>query len=138
MGRVGTGAYDFMRQRHGGRVLGVDFDSEVVEEHQQAGRNVIRADPLDFDFWARAEKNKRKVELVMLAMSSQTENKEVATILKSFNFPGQIGAIARFDDEVEALKEAGVDAAFNIYGEAGAGFAEHICKKIDKECEIIR
>jgi Trk K+ transport system NAD-binding subunit len=138
MGRVGTGAYDFMRQRHGSKVIGVDFDSEVVEEHQLAGRNVIRGDPMDSDFWERAEKNKRQVELVMLAMSSQTENKEVAGLLKTFKFPGLIGAIARFDDEVVALKEAGADAAFNVYGEAGAGFAEHICKKLDGEDESIK
>jgi threonine dehydrogenase-like Zn-dependent dehydrogenase len=138
MGRVGAGAYDFMQARYGGKVIGVDFDSEVVQEHQQAGRNVIRGDPMDSDFWERAEKNKRQVELVMLAMSSQTENKEVAGLLKTFKFPGLIGAIARFDDEVVALKEAGADAAFNVYGEAGAGFAEHICKKIDEECEIKR
>ena len=122
-------------EHYGGGIIGIDFDSEVVEEHQQVGRNVIRGDPLDADFWERIEKNKRKVELVMLAMSSQTENKEVAGQLKAFNFPGRIAAIARFDDEVEALKEAGVDAAFNAYGEAGAGFAEHVCREMDGERE---
>ena len=39
---------------------------------------------------------------------------------------------------MEALKEAGVDAAFNIYGEAGAGFAEHVCREVDRTCEIIK
>lgn len=135
MGRIGTGAYDFMWEHYGGGIIGIDFDSEVVEEHQQVGRNVVRGDPLDADFWERIERNKRKIELVMLAMSSQIENKEVARQLKAFNFPGRIAAIARFDDEVEALKEAGVDAAFNAYGEAGAGFAEHVCREIDGECK---
>ena len=138
MGRVGAGAYDFMQARYGGKVIGVDFDSEVVQQHQQAGRNVIRGDPMDSDFWERAETNKKKVELVMLAMPSQTENKEVTGQLKTFNFPGRIAAIARFDDEVEALKEAGADAAFNVYGEAGAGFAEHISREMDKKYESIK
>jgi predicted Kef-type K+ transport protein len=131
MGRIGTGAFDVMQTRYGGEVLGVDFDSEVVQEHQQAGRNVIQGDPMDVDFWERIETRRRKVEIAMLAMSSQTENKEVAGHLKSFNFPGRLAAIARFDDEVEALKEAGVDAAFNVYGEAGAGFAEHVFRQIE-------
>ena len=38
----------------------------------------------------------------------------------------------------EALKEAGVDAAFNIFGEAGAGFAQHICGCLDGACNIIK
>jgi len=140
MGRVGTGAYDFMRERHGGKVLGFDFDSEVIRVHQEAGRNVIKGDPMDSDFWERAKKKNHHVTLVMLAMPSMTENIEVARQLKqeSKYFSGIIAAVARFDDEVEALKEAGVDAAFNIYGEAGAGFAEHICREVDDACELIR
>jgi len=138
MGRVGAGAYDFMQARYGGKVIGFDFDSDVIREHQEAGRNVIRGDPMDADFWERARAKDHQVALVMLAMPSQTENIEVAGQLKSFNFPVQIAAIARFDDEVEALKEAGVDAAFNIYGEAGAGFAEHISRVMDKQYESIK
>ena len=77
MGRVGTGAYDFMRERHGEKVIGFDFDPEIIRQHQEAGRNVIKGDPMDSDFWDRAETENYKVELVMLAMSSQTENIEV-------------------------------------------------------------
>ena len=36
-----------------------------------------------------------------------------------------MATVARYDDEVEALRAAGVDTAFNIYGEAGAGLAAH-------------
>ena len=138
MGRVGTGAYDFMRERHGEKVIGFDFDPEIIRQHQEAGRNVIKGDPMDSDFWDRAETEKYKVELIMLAMSSMTENIKVARQLRSLKFPGLIAATARYDDEVEALKKAGVDAAFNIYGEAGAGFAGHICENIDGACKLIK
>jgi hypothetical protein len=128
-----------MRERHGGKVIGFDYNSEVVKQHQEAGRNVIKGDPLDLDFWDRAQKEDHKVTLVMLAMSSLTENMEVARLLKSAPyFKGMVAATARFDDEVEALKESGVDAAFNVYGEAGAGFAGHICNSLDGACEIVR
>ena len=40
-------------------------------------------------------------------------------------------ATAQFDDEVAALQEAGVQAAFNFYAEAGAGFAEHVCERLE-------
>ena len=41
-----------------------------------------------------------------------------------------IAASARFDDEVTALKEAGVDAAYNFFNEAGAGLAEDAYEKL--------
>jgi len=98
MGRVGTGAYDFMRERHGEKVIGFDFDPEIIRQHQEAGRNVIKGDPMDSDFWDRAETEKYKVELIMLAMSSITENIKVARQLRYLKFPGLIAATARYDD----------------------------------------
>lgn len=138
MGPVGTGAYDFMRERHGAKVIGFDFDSEIVREHQAAGRIVIKGDPLDSDFWDRTRTEDHQIKLVMLTMSSQAENLEVARLLKEKKFQVKIAAVAHFDDEVEALNEAGVDAAFNIYGEAGAGFAGHICRALDDACNVIK
>ena len=139
MGRIGTGAYDHLRERYGTKVIGFDYHSEVVKKHQEAGRNVIKGDPMDLDFWERANTEDHQVNLVMLAMTSLRENIEVAKLLKSSPYyQGMIAAVARFDDEVEALKEAGVDSAFNIYGEAGAGFAGHICVALDGACSINR
>ncbi len=44
--------------------------------------------------------------------------------------PGSLAKIdawvAKYPDEVVALQEAGVDSAFNLYAEAGAGFAEDV------------
>ena len=74
----------------------------------------------------------------MLAMPSLNENIEVAKLLHSAPYyNGMLAAVARFDDEVEALLEAGVDAAFNVYGEAGAGFAGHVCVSLDGACSIV-
>jgi hypothetical protein len=160
MGRIGTGAYDFLRKRHGEKVIGFDYNPDVVRQHQEAGRNVIKGDPMDLDFWERVQRKDHQVNLVMLAMTSATENIEVAKdhqvnlvmlamtsatenieVAKFLNsaadYQGMIAATARFDDEVEALKEAGVDAAFNVYGEAGAGFAGHICTNLDGACNLI-
>lgn len=35
-------------------------------------------------------------------------------------------ATAKFDDEVRELRERGIDTAFNLYTEAGTGFAHHV------------
>jgi hypothetical protein len=37
-----------------------------------------------------------------------------------------IAAISRYDDEIEELKQAGVEVIFKLYSEAGAGYAEHV------------
>jgi hypothetical protein len=46
-------------------------------------------------------------------------------------FPGKIAAAAKYDDEVEELKQAGAHAVYNIYAEAGFGYAEHICQALE-------
>lgn len=126
MGRIGAGAYNTMREKYGDAVIGIDFDAERVKEHQQRGRNVILGDPTDPDFWLRTKKDKGKIKMVMLTMPTLSENLSAARELKERKYPGKVAAIAQFDDEVEALKKAGIDAAFNFYAEAGTGFADHV------------
>jgi predicted Kef-type K+ transport protein len=126
MGRVGTAAYDEMRTRYGELVVGIDFDAEIIKKHQAAGRHVILGDATDIDFWARAKMGDRgKLRLVMLAMPNHSANMRAVEELTSSDFNGSIAATAQFDDEVAELKQAGLQAAFNFYAEAGFGFAEH-------------
>lgn len=47
-------------------------------------------------------------------------------------FKGLIAACARFDDEVIALKDAGVQA-YNFFDEAGAGLAEAVYEKLEPQ-----
>ncbi len=131
MGRVGTGAYDDMRRRHGEVVIGVDFDEETVKKHLEAGRKVILGDPTDHDFWAKTDQHEGKIRMVLLTLSEHTANMTAVAQLTEMKFAGSIAATAQFDDDVEELKEAGVHAVFNLYAEAGYGFAEHVCQAMD-------
>lgn len=125
MGRVGSGAYEKMRERHGETVVGVDFDSYIVKRHQSKGRKVLHGDPSDADFWEKIEKD-HSIELVMLALPNLKANLDALEQLQQISFPGRIAATARFKDEVNLLKEAGATAVFDIYTEAGVGFANHV------------
>jgi hypothetical protein len=126
MGRVGAAAYEDMRDRYGDVVIGVDFDAHAVKEHQAAGRNVIFGDAADVDFWERATSSgKIKIRLVMLAMPEHSANMLAVKEITARKFEGIIAAAAKFDDEVEDLKQAGAQAVYNYYAEAGYGFAEH-------------
>ena len=47
--------------------------------------------------------------------------------ISEIGFTGHIAATAKHEDEVTALREAGVDAVFNLYRETGVGFADLAC-----------
>jgi hypothetical protein len=125
MGRVGTGAYDYLRAKWGDVVLGIDIDEDYVERHQKAGRNVVHGDATDADFWARAERSGR-VKLALLAFSDHEENMAVAELLREQGFELELASVAHYPDHEQALLDAGVHKVFNFYASAGESFAEHI------------
>ena len=124
MGRVGTAAYENIRQETRKGVIGLDFDEEKVLLHQQAGRNVIFGDAGDSDFWARVDIGS-EILVAILAMGQHVANLNVVKRLRRAGYDGVIAATARHPDEVEELHDAGVDVALDFMTEAGAGLAEH-------------
>lgn len=70
------------------------------------------------------------VKLVLLAMPHHQGNQTALEQLKRRHYQGQIAAIAEYSDQLETLTNHGVDAAFNIYNEAGSGFARHVCQQL--------
>ena len=128
MGGVGTGAYDKMSQLEDEIVVGVDIDPITVSGQQAANRNVLLGDPGDADFWDRAQAT-HSLRLVMLTLPRVSSSLAVVSELKAASFTGDIAAIARFPDEVQALTDAGATMVFNIYNDAGAGFASHVLSR---------
>ncbi len=128
MGRVGGSAYDFLHERWGDVVLGIDRDDAVVELHRSRGRNVILGDATDYDFWSRAS-SQGQVEYALLTFPDHRANLAVAELFRERGFEVALASIAKFDDHVAELKAAGVQEVFNFYAEAGAGFAEHVLER---------
>ena len=129
MGRVGTGAYDFLTQR-GERMVGLDSDPGKVEQHRVAGRRVLYADAEDPGFWQKLKLD--GIEAVLLAMPEFEANKIAVTQLRKRGYKGHISATGVFKEHVEAIMEAGADVAYNYYAEAGVGFAEHVWEALGK------
>ena len=130
MGRIGSGAYEELCSQYGDVCLGVELRDEAVNEHIIEGRNVIRGDATDPDFWERIL-DTENVKLVLLAMPHHQGNQIALEQLKNRNFNGQIAAIAEYPDQLTSLIEQGVDAAFNIYSEAGSGFARSVYEELN-------
>jgi len=127
MGRVGTGAYDYLRERYGDRVVaGVESNSERVASHREAGRNVLLGDAADSDFWERMEASGADFRVVMLAMPDHQVNMYALEQIKRAGFGGFIAALAKYPEDAEALKKSGAHCTFNMYAEAGAGFAASV------------
>ncbi len=134
MGRVGAGAYDMFKDRYGDVILGLDFNPETVAHHELNGREVKQADISDPDFWRRLPNEvSTNFRLVVLAIDDLDAKIFVARmLLEKKGFQGKVAAVAQFDDEVEPLLDAGVDTVFNMYSEAGAGLAAHVCDTFGK------
>ncbi|UTA49186.1 cation:proton antiporter [Simiduia sp. 21SJ11W-1] len=128
MGRVGSGAYDTIVSQYNLKVCGVDTDKKKIEKHTASGRKVIYGDAEDADFWEGLKNTRYK--LVMFTMPSLSEMIDAVNQLRASGYQGKVAAVAKYDDEREAMKRAGANVVFNYYAQAGAGFAEHTLSNV--------
>ena len=129
MGNIGSGAYDAMTDKYGDRVLGVDDNDRKLERCKQEGRRVAQADASDPDFWR--EVNLDEIKLIMLALTNHQENMLVGHLLDDLGYKGQLAAVVRFAEDAEELEEQGI-STYNLFVEAGAGFADHAAVQLQK------
>jgi predicted Kef-type K+ transport protein len=122
MGRVGSGAYHEMCSRFGNQVVGVDEDWAVVEAHREAGRRAIHGDATDPDFWVRCPSD---VRVVLVAMSDHAANLFAVQEVRRGPARPFVVAAAQFPDQARELRDAGADAVYDFYSEAGVGLADH-------------
>jgi predicted Kef-type K+ transport protein len=132
MGRVGTGAYDFLRQRNE-RVVGLDSDPGKIERHLGARRRVLYADSEDPGFWDNLDLD--AIGAVMLALPEPEAKRIAAAQLRARGYTGLITATSVYPEESADIAAAGADLTFNYYDEVGVGFAEHVWEAMYPEPE---
>lgn len=131
MGRIGTGAYDELKKNYD-KVTGIETVSEKVKENIEQGRNVIQGDATDSDFWLRLAHGPT-LKLVLLAMPDHRGNKYALKQLRKRSCGARIAAIARYKEDEAKLYSYGADAVFNLYDEAGVGFAQQVTSSLMAE-----
>ncbi len=131
MGRMGTAAYNAIEKDYGERLLGVEIDQEKASLHQHSARNVVSGDATNPDFWTRAPLLINGLKWVLLTLPAHNTNMAAAMRLKEMGYKGKIAATAKYPDEEEELRSIGVDCSFNIYSEAGVGFANDLRNRIE-------
>lgn len=129
MGRTGSEVYKAMSEKYKKVVLGIDISINTIEKHKALGNNVIQGDVNDLNFWQRINMSK-KLPLVILTTPNHSTHMHVIEQLNQIHCNIQVAAISRYDDEMKELQNAGVQVVFNLYEEAGFGFAEHTYNQI--------
>lgn len=122
MGRVGSGAYDYLKQQDE-NIVGIDSDPAKIESNVREGRRVAYADAEDPGFWERL--NVDRLRAIMLAVPDLQAKVSAAQALRRRGFRGLLSATHLFPEERAPILEAGCDVTYNYYTEAGVGFARH-------------
>jgi predicted Kef-type K+ transport protein len=122
MGRVGSGAYDYLRRR-GEQVVGVDSDPGKIERHLAEGRRVAYADAEDSSFWQTLELE--RLRAIMLAVPDLQVKLFASRQLRQRGYRGMLSATHVYPDERDPILAAGCDVTYNYFTEAGVGFASH-------------
>ena len=135
VGRIGTGAYDFLRER-GLLVAGLDSDPAKIESHRAAGRRVLYADAEDPGLWERLRLD--EVDAVLLTMPDIESKARASDALRKRGFGGMVSATSAYPEETVRMMEAGCSNTFNHYDDAGAGFAEHALTSLEVRTDPAR
>jgi len=122
MGRVGSGAYDYLRAQHE-NIVGIDSDPAKIESNIRAGRRVAYADAEDPSFWQLL--NLDRLRAIMFAVPDLEAKITAARELRRRGFKGLLSATHVYPEEYDPIIRAGCDSSYNYYTEAGVGFARH-------------
>lgn len=129
LGRIGSVVIAAIEQDFPGRVLGVDVSPRAVAAANRQGRTAVVGDATDPEFWSRTEDLLHRLRWVLLTMASHEANSAAVDRLRTRGFTGRIIATARYPDQAAQLLELGVDHVFDVYAEAGSGFASDLHRR---------
>ena len=136
MGRIGTAVYEQLSKKYGKTVLGIELDDDKVQNHIKNNKNVLHDDATDIEFWDSVKQNhlnNQQVKIVILCMGNFNANLIAIDRLKTIGYKGHIAATGVHDDQISILKRLGVNSVYNVFTEAGIGFADHICISIPQK-----
>jgi predicted Kef-type K+ transport protein len=129
MGSIGEPAYKYLDQLYPGKVIGVDYKQDRVNEFINTGYNVIFGDTASSLFWSYG--NTSKIKIVLLAMSDfNSNNNTLAEIHKMKKRKFKVAAVIHYLDEESLFKKQGVDFVYHYKSNIGADFADQTTKQM--------
>jgi Kef-type K+ transport system membrane component KefB len=115
LGRFGSGIAQKLRER-GHRVLGVDFDPDLVRRHREGDYAVRYGDAEDPEFLATLQLG--QVRWVLSSLREVPINLALLHGLREQDYSGQIAVTADASRNVKQLKDAGADQVLIPYTNA--------------------
>ncbi len=117
LGRFGTGIARELHKR-GYRVLGIDFDPDLLRRREKIGLDVRYGDAEDPEFLATLPLEGSR--WVVSSLRESSINRTLLHGLHSLGYSGQIAATAHTPTEAEQLEQAGTDRVLIPYADAAA------------------
>lgn len=93
---------------------------------------IVTGDATNLDFCARTPQLIDGLQWVLLTLPTHNANKAAALLLQDIGNKGKVAATIKYGDEAELLSEIGVDSSFNIFAEAGSGFANDLKSRLNR------
>lgn len=131
LGRVGQGAFEALESKEDWKPIGFDVSSEVLEELGPLKFKMLKADATSPEFWQRVQLADSEIKQILLAMPVLRQNALAAKFIRDQGYKGRISSIVKYTKNTEKLMAAGVDQVFNLFEEAGTGFAQNACELKD-------
>ncbi|MBL1432368.1 MAG: cation:proton antiporter [Gammaproteobacteria bacterium] len=123
LGRFGSGIAQELQQR-GHRVLGIDFDPDLVRRHESNGYIVHYGDAEDPEFLTTLPLG--QVRWVLSSVREMSVNLTLLRSLRDHDYKGRVAVTAHTTNNAEKLKEAGADQVLIPYTDAAAKAVDNL------------
>ncbi|WP_456379364.1 cation:proton antiporter [Thiolapillus sp.] len=127
MGRFGSGIVQELQQR-GHRVLGVDFDPDLVRRHSGNGYVVRYGDAEDLEFLATLPLE--QVSWILSSVRDMSINLALLHGLREYGYSGKVAVTAHSRQDAEQLKNAGADYVLMPYADAAAEAVDNLFRQV--------
>jgi len=130
LGRFGSGIARELRQR-GHRVIGVDFDPDLVRRHEGNGYAVHYGDAEDPEFLTTLPLG--RVQWVLSSVREKPVNLALLQGLRDHNYQGGVAVTAHTAPDAKQLKQAGANLVLNPYAYAAAEAVDKLFRVSGKQ-----
>ncbi len=117
LGRFGSGIARELGQ-HGHRVIGVDFDPELVRQREDADYSVHYGDAEDPEFLATLPLG--QISWIVSSVHEISINLSLLHGLRDHSYQGRVAVTARNPADAKQLRQAGADQVLVPYADAAA------------------
>ncbi len=130
LGRFGTGIAEELRQR-GYRVLGVDFDPNLIHRQEENDFEVYYGDAEDPEFLTSLPLEQAR--WVLSSLRETSVNFALLHGLRDHGYKGRVAVTAHTTASARQLKQAGADLVLIPYADAAAEAVDNLFGKRDRQ-----